>query len=239
MNARRVLLLILLMTSQILTYAQSSKNNDEFFILGTISDFDGRRQNPDFKNQFDYYYQYEKPVVAHVDSLLKKDYPKQSYDLRFNGNQYEIRSADLLGVFDKYFKYKASSSSTMEHGKIFYGVLKDSIFKTDAEKLAFLAGAYSRFGQARDTAYCIWIACSVSKVSVCNKILKEFNCKPSFQIVNNTPTGVVVYFHPDKKVAAYLEKYNYLRKGVDKELHVMIDSMMTESKKRKALKSKQ
>lgn len=216
-------------------FAQRVKVNDTFFILGTFEDYMGRRQDPRTKDRVDYYYHYEKTLAYYVDSLLQKKYPKMSLEMRVSKNRYEIYSTAIEKEFEQYYNYKPSNSYTSKtHEPILKGVLNPDVFKNDQQKLSFLAGVYSRFGQDNDTAYCIRVANSMSKVQICNQLLKEFNCKPYYEIVNNIPTGHVLYFHPDKKVKRYLDKYNTLRKEIDKAMIAMTDSIMTEVKKRKA-----
>lgn len=217
------------------TFAQKVKVNDTFFILGTFEDYMGKNHDPRTKEQVDYYYSYEKPLAYYVDSLLKKNYPKMSLEIRVSKNRFEIYSAYIETEFEQYYNYKPSGSYTAPGNEpILHGVLKPDIFKTEQQRLSFLAGAYVRFGRDNDTAYCMWVANSMSKAQMCNQLLKELNCKPSYQIVHNIPTGHVLYFHPDEKVKRYLDNYDPLRKEVNKALTNMIDSMMNESKKRRS-----
>lgn len=215
-------------------YAQKVKTDNEYFILGTLSDYMGKRLDPRTQDLFDYYYTYENPLANYTAQLLKEAYPNLNFELKISRNRYEINSADLEKQFESYYTYKPSNSFTPKtHEPILYGVLKQDMFKTDEQKLSFLAGVYVRYGQDNDTSYCIRVANSVSKVQVCNTLLTEFNCKPSYQIVRNIPTGHVVYFHPTKRVKVYLDQYNYLRIRVMKNLTAITDSMMAASKNKR------
>ena len=65
-------------------FAQSSKINDEYFVLGTLNDFDGRRQNPAFEGQFDYYYKYRLNNLPQRTRRIRKGHKEiNNYKLNF------------------------------------------------------------------------------------------------------------------------------------------------------------
>ncbi len=241
---KRVLILPLLFFISSSTTAQRlTKNQAEYFILGTISDSDGRYVNPNSKNEFDYYFQWEKPLVSMIDSIVKVNYPNISFQLKQNEYieafaQYcSIYSYSLCHKFEKYYKFKPTGTFTYPEGDAeYYGLLKDSIFKTDDEKLAFLAGAYARFGVTTDTAYCIHISESVSKVKRCYNLLKEFKCEATYKRINNIPTQILVYFHPTAKVETYLQKFMYLNKRIQDERHQIVQGVFDKYSKKDTLK---
>jgi len=215
------------------TLAQNpNSERDEYFILGTLDDYMGRLHDPRFKDRVDEYYHYEKSLAMRVDSLLKKTYPLMPLRLNADKSRYDIYSADIAAVFDEYYDFVPSGSSTMAREPILRGTLKKDIFKNNDEKLAFLSGAYARYRQDVDTAYCIRIANSASKARVCYEILKELNCKASYQILAYIPTGHAVYFHPTPRVAAYLKKYAGISDQINKDMQLMTDSIMNAHRKK-------
>ncbi|PTR01075.1 hypothetical protein C8P68_101306 [Mucilaginibacter yixingensis] len=176
----------------------------EFFVLGTMQDYMGRlvRQNDD---ELDIYYRVEKPIVFALNAMLPKIYPYADVKLdvltRTNGDTsgFKLTCDTVARRINAYYDY------TQPH---YHVKLKGGIFRTDDERLAFIAGAYARFGAKCDTAWCISIANSIAKTRLLDSLLKHFGCK-SVEIVKNDyiPVGHWLYFHPTKKVEAYLQQY--------------------------------
>ena len=233
----------LIILSQTLSAQQLNKTQREYFILGTLSDYMGRSLNPREKNLLDSYYAYEGPLVTILDSLLKIEYSASDYasekSFRSNGrlSRFKISSDIISSKLNSYYKFKPSGSFTMEYDTIYRGTLKDDIFKTDAEKLAFLTGVYVRFGMHNDTAYEISIANSISKALVCYHLLKEFNCKPTYSIWQNyIPVGHHIYFHPSEELKAYLLQFMYARERLQNSLKTFSQGMLSDTGKTKSIK---
>jgi hypothetical protein len=230
----------LIILSQTLSGQPLTKIQREFFVLGTLDDYMGRRLNPDEKNLLDSYYSYEGSLVTMLDSLLKIDYSSSDYKAEryFTSDgtpaSSKIFSNIISEKFNSYYRFKPSGFFTLEHDTIYWGKLKGGIFKTDAEKLAFLAGVYVRFGMRNDTAYEISIANSTSKTLICTDLLKEFNCKPTYSIWKNyIPVGHHVYFHPTEELKAYLQQYMYARKRLENSYKAIFQKMSADTGKRK------
>jgi hypothetical protein len=170
------------------SFAQKmSKDERTFFVLGTLNDYMGRQQDPRDSDLLDRYYPFETPVATIIDSILRCDYPASAYHVEKimtadSTVRCNIFSAVLVKKMNAYYNFKPSGSSTVDNNPslnnrpILTGRLKDSIFKNDNEKLAFLEGVYLRFGLPNDTAYLINMANSISKASLCYRLLQQFNC---------------------------------------------------------------
>ena len=210
---------------------QLNKVEREYFILGTLNDYMGRYLDPRDKSLIDRYDALQGPLITAIDSILEKDYANSSYKVdRYFDSNGDLISAKIFSdtVFTKinaYYSFRESGSSTSDNDPqlnnkpILMGTLKKDIFNNASEKLAFLAGAYVRYGLPNDTAYLINIGNSLSKATMCFQLLQEFDCKPSYNILHNIPTIHQVYFHPSNKVKTYLEQCMYLRKRLyDAEL---------------------
>ncbi len=212
--------------------------NAEYFILGTINDYMGRYVRPLRDNaDVDMYFPYEKPLATAICSMIKKNYPQTDFYLNTSTNKqgqthYSISSPTIAARINGYYQFKQGVSFPSGRST---GIITAGIFKNDTEKLAFLAGAYVRFGQPNDTAYCINIANSMSKVQVCYKLLKDFNCTATYKMLKgNIPVSHLIYFHPNKKVSAYLDKYMYLRKQIERSNDLMISKIIQEHRKRRS-----
>jgi hypothetical protein len=211
-------------------YAQTvNKSLNEFFILGTLKDYMGRDLDPRQEKLLDRYDPSEGVMKSIIDSLVRTTYPKKKYQEMEIGVT-TISSNFLATRFNGFYSFNRSGAFTPDGREVLVGKLKDNIMQNEQEKLAFLAGAFLRFGSINDSTYCIYIANSLSKAEVCNKLLKELGCRPSYNILRNLiPTGHVVYFHPTQKVMAYLKKYERLHKTVEDSRKLFIQNMINES----------
>lgn len=239
-----ILILFILIASD--SFAQKlSKTEREYYILGTLDDYMGRQIDPRDENLLDRYDATQGPLVTNVDSILKIDYPASDYrvekytDKAGNPLSFKIFSKVLTEKVNGYYEFKPSGSSTVDidpllnNQRVMTGVLKQNIFSNNNEKLAFLAGVYVRYGFANDTAYHISIGNGPYKASVCYKILKDMNCKPSYIVMKNyIPVGYHLYFHPTAQVKSYLEQFMPLRKKLYNNLMAVFEKAESDYKKR-------
>jgi hypothetical protein len=223
----KYLLLIFLSQMSFLSFSQTGKKQlNEFLILGTLNDYLGRTLDPRRAHLLDRYDSYDSVMKSITDSLIKTTYPKTVYqETEIESNS--ISSTFLANRFNTFYNYGKSGSSTLDGRDILVGTLKDNILQHEQEKMAFLAGAFLRFGSMSDTAYCIIIANSMSKAKLCNDLLKEFGCKPYYNIrVNYIPVGHDVFFHPSPKVLAYFKQYEKLFQRVENSRKSAIQRMI-------------
>jgi hypothetical protein len=160
---------------------------------------------------------------------VKTTYPKKKYkDMEIGPTT--ISSNFLANRFNEFYNYNRSGPFTPDGREVLVGKLRDNIMQNEQEKLAFLAGTFLRFGTIRDSLYSISISNSLSKAEVCNKLLKELGCKPTYNILRDLrPNGHVVYFHPTPKVLAYLKKYENLHKTIEDSRNLFFQNMLNES----------
>jgi len=216
---------ILIILSQALFGQMLNKTQREYFVLGTLDDYMGRQLDPRDKNLLDRYDATQEPLVSAVDSILKIDYTVSDYKVeRYDDTagrplSFKIFSKILSEKFNGYYEFEPSGSSTEDNDPmlntkpILVGKLKQGIFKSDEDKLAFLAGVYVRYGFPNDTACEIAIPNGPYKSSICYKLLKDMKCNPAYIILkDHIPVGHLLYFHPSAQVKAYLEKFMPLRK---------------------------
>ncbi|ADY50621.1 hypothetical protein Pedsa_0032 [Pseudopedobacter saltans DSM 12145] len=207
-----------------------NKSLNEFLILGTLKDYMGRNLDPRQENLLDRYDPSESVMKSIIDSLIRVTYPNEVYHgIEIGANT--ISSKFLADRFNRFYSYTESSSYTTQGKPILTGKLRDNIMPKEKEKLAFLAGAFLRFGSISDTAYRITIANSLSKANVCDKLLKELGCKPYYNIRRNyIPVGHDIFFHPTPKVLAYLNKHEKLRKRIEDSRNLFIQNMLNEAR---------
>ena len=188
----------------------------------------GRRLDPEQENLLDRYDPSEGVMKSIIDSLVRTTYPKKKYqEMEIGVNT--ISSDFLANRFNEFYNYNKSGSSTLDGREVLVGKLKDNIMQNEQEKLAFLAGAFLRFGGISDSAYCISVANSLSKAEVCNKLLNDLGCEPYYNIRRNIPNIHHVFFHPTQEVLAYLKKYEKLHKTVEDSRKLFFQNMINES----------
>ena len=223
--------LIGLLLIQVVSGQESKLNIDsEYFLLGTLTDYLGRLDHPKFQERVDYYYKYEKAVSDEIYAIFNSQF-ELKYEITKDSNRYEIYSGQLSSLIDNYYNFKPSGSMTMQHDTIYRGILRSDIFDTELKKLSFLAGVFARFGEVSDTTYSIKIANSMSKVKICETLLKELDCSEvNYEILRDyIPSGHNLYFKPSEKVDEYLTEYYYLRKQIKLEADRLFEAIMNEA----------
>lgn len=198
----------------------------ESFLLGTLSDYMGRRVSQNDEDKIDNYGSYEKSLVLKIDSLFKADYEdlliNKTEPIQIFGYGYKINSKKLAAKINSNYTYKVYSWSQKKDTTL-YGKLKENIFENELKKISLIIGAYSRFGEQIDKRYSLRFANSLSKFSECEKILKELGCKKvEIKINKARPTTQLIFFKPSKKLKLYLKKYNYLRKQILEDLEKIL-----------------
>jgi hypothetical protein len=230
---KKTFTLLLILIATLLSCGQNGKNSldNEYFLLGTLSDYMGRETYKTVNSRVDKYHQSERKLCFAIDSKLKDKYPDLRMTTARNGD-FELYSVLLAGEIDKFYNYQPSgrmninarldtmtqfSDSLLSEllqtaDTIYFGRLKSGIFKTDKQKLFFITGAFLRFGGNNDSIYHISVANSVSKVKVLTQLLKEMNCgNVEYEIREGIPFGHTVYFTPTDELMNYFNQYMYLR----------------------------
>ena len=159
-----------------ISYSQISKPilNNQFFILGTLSDFEGRRIVPSNLSLVDNYYPYLSPLVRCIDSILKSSSIKHNIIIEKNRTYlFSDSSAKELNLFYNFKNYGTSVLSKANKWEPeSTGSLKNNILVDSTQIYSFLLGAYLRYGEKLDSIYKIQITNSFSKASVCQTLLK-------------------------------------------------------------------
>lgn len=211
------------------------KLDSESFLLGTISDYMGRIVITNEKDKIDNYGYSEKCLVNKIDSLLIDKYD----DLVIENIESKITYNISTKMYSKKLAEKINSNYTFDkfnlsnnNDTIFYGILKPKILETELQKISFIIGVYSRFGEQKNGKYCIRLFNSTSKFNKCEKILKELNCENiETELIKNIPLNQLVYFKPSKKLNIYFENYIYLRKQIQIDQDKMFKELSEKYKK--------
>lgn len=99
---------------------------------------------------------------------------------------------------DEFYEYTPTSRGNQQRDTVYMGMLRKEIFQTDLQRLSFIAGVYTRFGVANDSAYCIKLFNSISKAKVCEEILTDLKCSGVKYHTNKgyIPKSHFIYFYP-------------------------------------------
>ncbi len=172
--------------------------DNTFFLLGTLNDYMGREWVS--KGEvFDRYYQYEKPLMKFVDSIVKKEF--------------KVVLIEKDNCFISNEMAKKMNSFYSENDLI------DSLFTTREKKISFLLGAYYRYGEkVNDNIYKIQIANSHKHTEI-QQILVSLGCKNIFyKRMQNIPIQNIIYFESNDLIKAYL-------KTIELEKEKLFDSL--------------
>jgi hypothetical protein len=157
--------------------------NSTFFLLGTLNDYISHNYVTK-QNQFDRYYDYEKPLMKYIDSVAKKD-----FKLTLVEEKNCFISEELSNKMNSYY---------------IGNTLDDNQFKSNEKKLSFLLGVYYRNGEKiNDTIYKIQLANSPKYTNV-YEFLNELNCQNIFfKRLDNIPRIYQIYFQPTEIMKKY------------------------------------
>lgn len=178
--------------------------NSTFLLLGTLNDYINHKYVTQ-QNQFDRYYEYEKPLMKYVDSIAKKDFNIQLVEEKncFVSNELSLK----MNTF-----YNENK-------------LIDNLFDSNEKKISFILGVYFRNGEKiNNDIFKIQLANSPKNENV-YKILKQLGCKNIFfKRLDNIPTQYIIYFQATKAIKEY---FKIIESEVEKLLDSKIKSLRT------------
>lgn len=214
--------------------------DNDYFLIGTLSDYMGREKYKNVSERVDKYSQSERQLCLAIDSIFKNSFPDLEFSSSTNKiskkDEFELHSKLLAEKIETFYSYKPSGRMayngqtefeklnldsltktsdfyTTNFDTIYTGSLKLDVFKTENQKVSFVTGAYVRFGWQTDSIFHIRVFNSASKVRILNDLLKELGCtNVDYEIKKGyIPTGHTVSFIPTKQLNDYFEKYKKLK----------------------------
>jgi len=186
-----------------------------FFVLGTLSDYEGRFQYVDREKQIDRYYSYEKPLVNYLAKYIKTELKIEVDTLIEKSKNSEMFSIELSKTLNGFYGEKDE--------------LLNNKFETKKQIYSFLAGVYCRYGDKLDSSiYKIQLANS-QKPQKCYEFLKQYGCKKIFyDYLRNIPVQYILYFEPTDELKRYLDSIEYERVILKKSFYNQTLEMMKE-----------
>lgn len=203
------------------TYAQS-KNNVDYFLLGTLSDYMGRQKCITQNEIVDHYFKFEKSLLNYNYNILKNQYPDLKMDTINNALKSKILTDKINGYFNFSFDDQYCTDVEDTNGNLkdtlFTGKLKPTIFKSDKDKISYLIGVFTRHGTITDSEYAIKIANSVSTYEISKMLLQQLDCKIiEAKVVENVPYFYSIKFIPNKILNKEIKKYMFLRNKLSED----------------------
>nr|WP_315147108.1 hypothetical protein [uncultured Flavobacterium sp.] len=201
--------------------------NSDFFILGTLSDYMGRFQYVDRKNQIDRYYPYEEPITKYIAKFINENY-KIVVDTVFKTSRHsEFFSSKLAKeIHTKYFDEKGS--------------FIDSTLNSEVKKYSFLTGVYYRYGEHLEgNIYKIQIANSPKDKEI-YQILKDLECdKLTYNFLRGyIPSSDIFYFEATPRMIKYFNTVKKEKEELQKSYYEKIFKGIYSSEKGDELKKK-
>lgn len=176
--------------------------NSTFLLLGTLNDYINHKYVTK-QNQFDRYYDYEKPLMAYVDSVAKKDFKV---------------------VFSVEKNCFISEKLTKKMDSLYVGNrINDSLFTNIEKKLSFILGVYLRNGEKiNDDIYKIQLA-SAPKHQNVYELLKQLYCRNIYyKRLDNYPKQYILYFQATDLMKKYLATIATQKEQLlDSKMHAM------------------
>lgn len=209
----------------------------DYFLLGTLSDYLGRQKTYKNDDFIDDYYKGETLLMSYIMKIYNDESPEFVVDKNqypYNSVTDILKSKKIAKKINSFYNYKFEGGfksyidpkdkewrkkhndfykSTEPKDTVYVGTMKANLFKTDLQKISFITGAYSRFGEPNETRYCIRLFNSFSKYECCAVILEQLKCKNiEKEIINNIiPTNQLIYFKPSRELKKYLDAYKFLK----------------------------
>ncbi|NHM06663.1 hypothetical protein G4D82_05480 [Flavobacterium sp. CYK-4] len=161
------------------------KINPTFLLLGTLNDYIKHNYGAR-PNQFDRYYDYEKPLMAFVDSLAQKE-----FKLQFAVERSAFISEKLSRKMDSLYSGDA---------------IDESLINQQQKKFSFILGVYLRNGEKiNNDCYQIQLANS-PKHDYVYRLLKQLACsKVFYKELPSNPRQHIFYFQPSDVLKKYLD----------------------------------
>lgn len=206
------IILLLLATFGNAQVALKYKLDQDYFLLGTLLDYMGRYKDPLEIDVVDTYFVNEKSLLIHNYNTFKSEYS----DLKLDTINRTLKSITLTEKMNTFFNWNYDENFTNENNdSLFIGTINLNTFKTKEQKISFIVGVYTRYGQKNDSTYCINIANSNTLFDSSLKILRALNCKNiKSEIIEAIPTSCIIYFQPSEELKKYLDYYRFLRETI-------------------------
>jgi hypothetical protein len=176
----------------LLTVAQNLKMDTTYFLLGTLSEYNGRFWQISKPNQVDRYNVYEKPLIDFQHNLISNKFNIELItliDTSSTTSEYETFSKELSLTLNSFFTKD--------------GIFIDSCLKTSDQINSYLLGRYYRYGrQANDSIFLIHLF-NFPNHFICNNLLRQSARKVYLKQINEMPAQFIYFFIPNQELKGF------------------------------------
>lgn len=170
------------------------KIDPTYFILGTLSEYNGRFISIKKTNQVDRYDSYERPVLDEIFTISRRDLKMivgTTIDYKSPTLKYETFSKDLSLKLNSFFNEKS--------------ILNKSLFTDSIQVYSYLLGRYYRYGAKLNENIYVLRFLNFPNHTICNNILKSIGCKFYFKKKEGMPVQFIYYFIPNQHLKKYID----------------------------------
>lgn len=198
-----------------------------YFVLGTLSDYNGHFYYVKREKQIDRYYPFEKPMVNYLTLYIKAELNIIVDTIFEKSNHCEMYSDELSKKLNSFYGEKDE--------------LLSNKFETKNQFYSFLAGAYYRYGEKLDSSiYKIQLTNSPNH-HICYELLKKSGCENVlYEYLKNIPAQFIYYFEPTDELKKYFDSIEFereiLKKSYYNEIEEMMEGVMTKEDMKKSFK---
>jgi hypothetical protein len=219
-----------------------------------LSDYLGRQKTYKSNTFVDDYYKGETSLISFIIKIYTDESPEfvvEKNQYPFNSVTDILHSKKIAAKINSFYnfkndggfkldpsfsKFKAAefrkkindfSKSTEPKDTVYVGTMKANLFKTNVQKISFITGVYTRYGEPNKNRYCLRMSNSASKYDYCISILKQLKCNDIEKEVtkNNIPTIQIVYFKPSRELKKYLDEYRFIKQNEEFIKRRSVDSL--------------
>lgn len=207
---KKLCLLSTLFLSILVVQAQEKLDKD-FFLLGTLDEYMGKRFYQD-KPIVDQFYPNEGIIVSVLEPMLKTEYPDLTCKVEDSGHII-LYSESLSKKIKEYYhitdkNFQETNSSHIE------ATLSINEFKNKQQKYSYLAGVFLKYGEVKNDRFFLKFANNGNKINICKELLKELGgIDIKFESQKTIPAINTISFLTDKELKQYLLKAQELKKN--------------------------
>ncbi len=168
-----------------------------FIILGTMTDYMGRKVGLKSTDFVDRYFDYEAALYEFIQESTS-----EVIELSQKGRNIKLLSDELAKKLNSYYTFKKEGASSKD-GRNWAGTLQGTFNKarlqTRAQKQSFLMGTLLRYGEDLGSdIYKIQLANSSAKCTIIVDLLQDLGCTQIYYYRNPDliPVSTSIYFKP-------------------------------------------
>jgi hypothetical protein len=209
-----------------------------YFTLGLVTDYYGRtivKSDKLESTKIERFHVTQSDIMDLLDSLINAENKSRDKNDRITKKRTRERepncidcneyfnyySKELSSDLNTKYRFRFAKSWDLKERKMYRGRIKQSDFKSDLQRLSFLAGAYLTAGTKEGDVVVYCLANSVEKWNLIVKSLKKLDCEiKEIKVEGGTPASQQVHFIPSDKLKLELSRYDGLKKKIEKRCNL-------------------